>query len=216
MQPQLYLESGAAQSPPAAGADRRTLDMSSSTIPHSRQPLWKARNGGIWMMANRACLPEYRDSKGIIKPPQPRTGTPGWGTRAKSSCASSGGDVRLAATGGTDICQPQGWQSWKQSPQIWSGSITARTFSIRTVPTWIAPRTQRRPKPVLGRKLDSEDEWVRYSSGCDAARRLQLNHGRISAVCHGIVRHTGGYVFRFDEPTEPDVLPGEVWKDVVF
>ena len=67
-------------------------------------------------------------------------------------------------------------------------------------------------KPVLGRKVDSSDEWVKYASANEAARVLKLNSGSISAVAAGKIKKTGGYEFVKAEANEPECLDGEEWK----
>ena len=67
-------------------------------------------------------------------------------------------------------------------------------------------------KPILGRKVDSTDEWVKYASASEAARVLKLDPGSISAVVHDKIKKTGGYEFVKAEANEPECLDGEVWK----
>lgn len=55
-----------------------------------------------------------------------------------------------------------------------------------------------------------------YSSSKDAARKLRLKSGSISACLNRKQTQTGGYEFvRDEEATQPDLLPGEEWRDVV-
>ena len=68
-------------------------------------------------------------------------------------------------------------------------------------------------KPVEGRELGTE-AWVPYASSHEAARELGLNQGNISACCHGRVKKTGNYEFRYGEANEVAVLVGEIWKKV--
>jgi len=57
---------------------------------------------------------------------------------------------------------------------------------------------------------------VTYRSSHEAARKLGLNPGSISACLNGRIKQTGGYEFeRDEEAAEPDLLPGEEWCDVV-
>ncbi|MAT09473.1 MAG: hypothetical protein CMM02_00555 [Rhodopirellula sp.] len=70
----------------------------------------------------------------------------------------------------------------------------------------------KRSKPVLGRKVDSSDEWVKYASAREAARVLKLDSGSISAVVAGKRNKTGGYEFVKAEANEPESLDGEEWK----
>lgn len=67
-------------------------------------------------------------------------------------------------------------------------------------------------KPILGKKAGSDDEWVRYDSACDAARKLSLDKDNLSQCLKGKLRTCGGYVWKY-APVAPD-LPNEVWKDL--
>ena len=71
----------------------------------------------------------------------------------------------------------------------------------------------KRSKPVRGRKRGTE-EWTTYESIRDAARRLDLKNGNISAVLKKKQTHTGNYEFESAEPNEPDCLDGEEWRDI--
>jgi hypothetical protein len=72
-------------------------------------------------------------------------------------------------------------------------------------------------KPVLGRKVDTDDEWVEYKNSEDAADTLGLHGGNVRNVCcNEKLKHTGGYEFKYGDPIEPDTLPGEIWRDVVL
>ena len=62
-----------------------------------------------------------------------------------------------------------------------------------------AERKSRAPnnsKPVLGRRHGSEEEWVEYESGNEAARALGVNSGSVSACCRGKVKRAGEYEFK--------------------
>ena len=70
----------------------------------------------------------------------------------------------------------------------------------------------RRSKPVMGRKVGSDDEWTRYESISDAADKLKLDTGCISACCNKKKqKQTGGYEFKFEDPVD---LEGEEWRTV--
>ena len=70
-------------------------------------------------------------------------------------------------------------------------------------------------KPVEGRELGTE-AWVPYASSAEAARKLGLKSGSISACCNGKIKKTGNYEFRYGEANEVAVLEGEEWMDVVI
>ena len=70
----------------------------------------------------------------------------------------------------------------------------------------------KRSKPVLGRKVDSTDEWVKYASTIEAARVLKLSPANIRAVVAGKAKKTCSYEFVKAEPNEPECLDGEVWR----
>ena len=70
-------------------------------------------------------------------------------------------------------------------------------------------------KPVEGRELGTE-AWVPYASSAEAARKLGLNPGHISACCNGKQKKTGNYEFRYGQANEVAVLEGEEWRDTVM
>ena len=74
----------------------------------------------------------------------------------------------------------------------------------------------KRSKPVLGRLVGTTDEWTPYASTADAARTLGVHVGSVSNCCNGKKQRVGAFTFKYDAPTEPDVLDGEVWRDVVL
>ncbi len=51
-------------------------------------------------------------------------------------------------------------------------------------------------KPVYARKHQTNDEWVEYPSMMEAARKLNLKDGPISAVTRGKQKQTGGWEFK--------------------
>ena len=70
-------------------------------------------------------------------------------------------------------------------------------------------------KPVIGRPI-GETEWTSYDSANDAARKLGLDSGHIRACARGKQKQTGGYEFEWAESGEPDLLPGEEWRDIIL
>mmetsp|Transcript_27425 Transcript_27425/g.69264 ORF Transcript_27425/g.69264 Transcript_27425/m.69264 type:complete len:176 (+) Transcript_27425:139-666(+) len=70
-------------------------------------------------------------------------------------------------------------------------------------------------KPVRGRKQDTMDGWMHFESCSAAARELGPVFGpaNIAAVASGVRPYTCGWTFEF---TQCEVIPGEVWKDVVL
>lgn len=69
--------------------------------------------------------------------------------------------------------------------------------------------------PILGRQ-NGTNEWILYSSSCEAASKLGIQQANVSAVARGRISHTGGYEFKYAESKEPEVLEGEIWKDVIL
>lgn len=68
-------------------------------------------------------------------------------------------------------------------------------------------------KKILGRKL-GEVEWKSYESIHRASITFNLDNSTIVKCCKGLVKHTGGYEFKYaPDPTQLD-LPGEIWKTV--
>ena len=70
-------------------------------------------------------------------------------------------------------------------------------------------------KPVEGKKI-GESIWIKYVSVSDAVRKLDLHPGPIVACCRKDRKKSGGYEFRYAEQNEPELLEGEIWKDVVL
>ena len=70
-------------------------------------------------------------------------------------------------------------------------------------------------KPVRGRRV-GELEWTDYPSANEAARALGLDRGNVSNCCARKKNQTGGFEFEFAAPVEPELLPGEEWRDVVL
>jgi hypothetical protein len=57
-------------------------------------------------------------------------------------------------------------------------------------------------KPILVRKLGSDDDWVWFPSSGAAAKAYGLNLGNLSDVAHGKRHHTGGYEAKWAPPNE--------------
>ena len=74
---------------------------------------------------------------------------------------------------------------------------------------------RRLSKPVRARKCGDE-AWTVYESITAAARALGLDKAHVSACCVRTQKQTGGYEFERAEPTEPDTLEDEEWRDVVL
>ena len=80
-------------------------------------------------------------------------------------------------------------------------------------------------KPILGREVSEDDAaWIPFASAHDAARRLGLHQGHVSAVVNGQRKTVGNgkkrYEFMLDKAAaEPDILTDddgnvEEWKPV--
>ena len=62
--------------------------------------------------------------------------------------------------------------------------------------------------PIQGRKK-GETEWKDYPGGAiQAAKELGLNSCKVTMVCKGKRKHTGGYKFQYKD--DPDLV-GEIW-----
>ena len=74
----------------------------------------------------------------------------------------------------------------------------------------------KRSKPVKARPVgDSNAPWsLRFESTHDAARKLGVHVENIGGCLHerNGRKSAGGYEFAFDEPNEPEQLPGEEWR----
>ena len=74
----------------------------------------------------------------------------------------------------------------------------------------------KRSKAVLGRRMGTDDEWVKHASLSAAARDLELNPGSVSYCCNGANRQTrAGYEFEWALVGDDQLdLPSEEWRDV--
>ena len=87
---------------------------------------------------------------------------------------------------------------------------------------WVTPseisqqsRAPNNSKPVLGRRHGSEEEWVEYESGNEAARALGVDSGSVRACCRGERKRAGEYEFKRAPLAEDQHdRPGEVWRDI--
>ena len=78
------------------------------------------------------------------------------------------------------------------------------------------PSGPKRSKPVKARPVgDSNAPWsLRFESTHDAARKLGVHVENIGGCLHerNGRKSARGYEFAFDEPNEPEQLPGEEWR----
>ena len=75
------------------------------------------------------------------------------------------------------------------------------------------------PKSILGRKFTKKksstdsDEWIRYESIQEAARKLSIDASTVSACCRGKSKTAKGYdsryKFKYDTPNEKEILHSE-------
>jgi hypothetical protein len=74
----------------------------------------------------------------------------------------------------------------------------------------------KRSKKIEGRKIGTQ-EWREFESVSKASRTLNLFQGSISSCCNNKRNRAGEYEFRFaNQQTEPKLLPGEEWRDVIM
>ena len=61
-------------------------------------------------------------------------------------------------------------------------------------------------------------DWTRYPGGLNDAERAlnNIDHSYIYKCCQGKIKNYNGYEFEYDAPNEPDLLPGEEWRDVIL
>lgn len=78
-----------------------------------------------------------------------------------------------------------------------------------------ASNVLRRCKPISGRKIGT-NEWIQYAHSHEASDKLGIQQANISACALGKISHAGGYQFKYAESNEPEVLEGEIWKDVIL
>ena len=73
-------------------------------------------------------------------------------------------------------------------------------------------------KHVLGRRTGSTDEWTSFANAGDAARTLGVNKSSVRNCCNNSKQQrAGAFTFKYAAPTtEPDVLEGEEWRDVII
>ena len=71
-------------------------------------------------------------------------------------------------------------------------------------------------KPVRARVVGTLD-WTKYPGGLNEVERaLNISHSHICRCCQGKIKNYNGYEFEYDAPNEPDLLPGEEWRDVIL
>jgi hypothetical protein len=49
---------------------------------------------------------------------------------------------------------------------------------------------------VYGKKIDSNDEWIKFDSQSDAAKKLGVYAANVNKVINGSLKTTGGYIFK--------------------
>lgn len=64
---------------------------------------------------------------------------------------------------------------------------------------------------VLGKKKDDK-EWTKYNSQLDAAKKLNLRASNINKVIKGILKTTGGYIFKLHEELYKSNEP--TWNEI--
>ena len=68
-------------------------------------------------------------------------------------------------------------------------------------------------KVVYGKKKEGNDDWIKYTSLTDAAKKLGLNVPNISKVINGGLSQTGGYIFKF-EMEESSIKEVKSWDNI--
>lgn len=70
------------------------------------------------------------------------------------------------------------------------------------------------PRPVLSRHIGSSS-WTLYPSMKEAAQRLGVDRGAVSACCRGGAPTVSRHEFQFASSSEPKASQGELWCDAV-
>jgi hypothetical protein len=65
---------------------------------------------------------------------------------------------------------------------------------------------------VYAKKLDTDEDWLKFSSQLQAANQLGLHTANINKVINGSLKTTGGYIFKIE--TEEYKLEKKEWTDV--
>ncbi|CAK0878869.1 unnamed protein product, partial [Prorocentrum cordatum] len=81
-------------------------------------------------------------------------------------------------------------------------------------------RAQKNARLVWGRPRGTGD-WVLFRSCRDAAKQFNVPRARILAICLGECPPDQNFEVSFDadrllHPVEPQVLPGEEWREIIF
>ena len=65
---------------------------------------------------------------------------------------------------------------------------------------------------VYSKKKDSNEEWIKYKSQNEAAKKLQLHVSNINKVLKGHISQTGGYIFKKDY--EQKIKEKKEWNEI--
>ena len=80
----------------------------------------------------------------------------------------------------------------------------------------IEEAAKKRSKKVY--QFDLEGNYIKeFKSSRDAAREMSISHGNISKCCHGIFKHTGGFIYSYNRISKIEVVlvPNAVKKTVI-
>jgi hypothetical protein len=172
------------------------------------------------MVAAVSSLGRFRDSRGVVKTPSPRTSgyvevKLGKKTQyihrliceAFHGVSPSKEEIFVDHIDGNPSNNKASnlrWVSASRNVQLSFKNNKARKS-----------HAHKQSKPVKGRKVGTL-EWTSYGSTEHAAKSLSLYSSGVSQVARGKCKQSGGFEFIFDTPNEVAVLEGEVWKEIVL